>query len=118
MAYIEEQATRIRDHFDHKNISFTEKTMFSGICFMVDDKLCCCTHTDKKTGEQMLLCRVGEEAYEAALEQNYCTPMDFTGRSMKGYVYVSEDGWRSSKTLDYWLQLCINYNPFAKRSKK
>ena len=95
-----------------------EKKMFSGICFMVDDKMCCGTHIDKKSGEDFLLCRVGEEAYAESLEKDHVIPMEFTGKAMKGYIYVTENGYRKSGDLHYWLQLCLDFNPEAKSSKK
>jgi hypothetical protein len=92
--------------------------MFAGICFMMDDKMCCGTHIDKVSGEDYLLCRIGEEAYEIAIEQPYVIPMEFTGRAMKGYVFVTQGGTESEKSLASWIQKCIDYNPLAKKSKK
>lgn len=118
MAFNEETAQRIRNIFYEKGINFSEKKMFSGICFMVDDKMCCGTHIDKKSGEEYLLCRIGEAAYETAIENDECIPMTFTGRAMAGYIFVLENGTRSDKDLAVWLQLCLDYNPLAKKSKK
>ncbi|MBP6533343.1 MAG: RNA methyltransferase, partial [Bacteroidia bacterium] len=70
------------------------------------------------TEEEYLLCRIGEKAYEKALEKDNVIPMDFTGRSMKGYIFVVGEGIKSKKDLSYWLQLCLNFNPLAKASKK
>lgn len=118
MAYSEEKADRIRTVLAEKGIAFTEKKMFSGICFMVDDKMCCGTHTDKKMGEELLLCRIGEEAYEKSLETEHCIPMEFTGKPMKGFVFVTENGCNTPKKLAHWVQLCLDFNPLAKKSKK
>jgi hypothetical protein len=52
------------------------------------------------------------------LEKENVIPMDFTGKSMKGYVYVVGDGIKSKKDLSYWLGLCLKFNPLAKASKK
>ena len=118
MPYNEASAQSIRQILLEKGVDFTEKKMFSGICFMVDDKMCCGTHIDKKTGEDMLLCRIGETAYEHALEQPGCIPMEFTGKPMKGFVFVTEEGTGSRADLAKWLQLCLDYNPLAKKSGK
>ena len=118
MAFNESTADRIRMIFNRKNVHFSEKKMFAGICFMVDDKMCCGTHIDKTSGEDFLLCRVGDEFYNSALEMNYVIPMEFTGRAMKGYVFVTEAGVETDKALDFWIQKCIDYNPIAKKSKK
>jgi len=117
MAFNEKTAQRIREILLSKGANFTDKTMFSGICFMVDNKMCCGTHIDKKTDEEYLLCRIGEKAYENAIEKDYVIPMNFTGKSMKGYIFVVEPGFKSKKDLSYWLQLCLDFNPLAKASK-
>jgi hypothetical protein len=118
MAYNESTAERIRSFLNSKNVDFTEKKMFSGICFFVDEKMLCGTHIDKKTGEELLLCRIGEEKYNESLERNDCIPMNFTGRPMKGYVFAIQEGFAKENGLYFWLQLCLDYNPFSKKSKK
>ncbi len=118
MAFDEHLADRIRQIMYDKGAGFTEKRMFSGLCFMVDDKMCCGTHIDKKSGESFLLCRIGEVAYPVAIERANCIPMNFTGRPMNGYVFVLEAGFRDDKKLADWLQLCLDFNPKAKKSKK
>ncbi len=118
MAYNELTANRIRQILLEKEVIFAEKNMFGGVCFMVDDKMCCGTHFDKKMEEELLLCRVGEAAYENALEHPNCIPMEFTGKPMKGYVFVNENGHKSNTELAYWIQLCLEFNPFAHKSNK
>ncbi|HQK97463.1 MAG TPA: TfoX/Sxy family protein, partial [Bacteroidia bacterium] len=118
MPFNETTAQRIREFFLKNNTDFYEKKMFSGLCFMVDDKMCCGTHIDKETGEDFLLCRIGEDAYQSALEMDNVIPMEFTGKPMKGYVFVLERGHSRAKDLDYWLGLCLKFNPLAKTSKK
>ncbi|MFN8338455.1 MAG: TfoX/Sxy family protein [Saprospiraceae bacterium] len=117
MAYSEHSAQRIREVFLAKKVDFFEKKMFSGICFMVDDKMCCGTHIDKNTNEDLLLCRVGDDKYESCLEKDGCIPMEFTGKPMKGFVFVLSNGVETQKQLEYWIQLCLEYNPKAKKSK-
>ena len=111
-------AQRIRGFFQQKKAKFTEKKMFSGVCFMVNDKMCCGSHIDKASGMDYLLCRIGEEAHAQALTKKHVISMEFTGRSMKGYVFVKEEGHSNDKDLYYWLQLCLDFNPQAKASKK
>ena len=118
MAYDEWMADRIRQTFKDKNTSFTEKNMFGGLCFMVDEKMCCGIHYDKKKETDLLMARIGEVASNDALHKTGCHPMDFTGRPMKGYVFVTPDGFDTDEDLAYWLQLCLDFNPLAKSSKK
>ncbi len=118
MAYDEKTVGRIRKVLQSKGVEFEEKKMFSGVCFMVDEKMCCGSHIDKKSGENFLLCRLGEEATQKALEGSDCIPMEFTGKAMKDYVFVLESGIRDQKSLEGWIQQCLDYNPKAKKSKK
>jgi hypothetical protein len=118
MAFDEKTAHRIRQFFETKGIEFSERKMFSGVCFMVDDKMCCGTHIDKKTDENLLLCRISEDEYKNAIERNDCLPMNFTGKEMKGFIFVTEEGFQNDNRLADWLQLCLDFNPSAKRSKK
>lgn len=118
MAYDEMLASRIREGLFNLNADFSEKKMFSGICFMVDDKMCCGTHIDKSNGESLLLCRVSEEVAGASMELPHVLPMNFTGKPMKGYIYIAEAGIESQKELAKWLQLCLEFNPMAKSAKK
>ena len=52
------------------------------------------------------------------MERTGCHPMDFTGRPMKGYVFVTPEGYDSVDDLEYWINLILAFNPFAKQSKK
>jgi TfoX/Sxy family transcriptional regulator of competence genes len=111
MAYNEQLADRIREHFaDLPNVE--EKKMMGGLCFMYNDKMCVGVMHDD------LMCRIDPETYEEQLEQRGCRQMDFTGRVMKGYVLIDETGTKNKKNLDYWIGLALAFNPKAKSSKK
>ena len=118
MAYDEFIADRMRRVFQEKKVAYAEKRMFGGLCFMVDDKMCCGIHYDKKKETDLLMARIGETVSEKVMERTGCHPMDFTGRPMKGYVFITPDGFDSDVDLAYWIQLCIDFNPLAKASKK
>ena len=79
---------------------------------MVDDKMCAGVVKNK------LMVRIDPELTEMALTKKGCTLMDFTGTSMKGFMYIEPEGTDMDKDLDYWIALCLEYNPFAKSSKK
>lgn len=112
MAFDEFLADRIRQFYSRKGIKTEEKKMMGGLCFMVDDKMC--------TGivKNMLMARIGLEAYEAALKKDGCKEMDFTKRPMKGYVFVEPNALDTEKELAYWLELALAFNPLAKSSKR
>lgn len=79
---------------------------------MVEDKMCICVRND------VLLCRIGPDEYEAALEMNGVKPMVMNGRVAIGYVYVSPEGYASREAFDSWINKCLAFNKFAKSSKK
>jgi len=118
MAYDEYMADRIKHFFDDRHVVYSPKRMFGGLCFMIDDKICCGLITIKKKGVNVLMARIGEVAYEEAILKEGAMPMDFAGRPMRGYAFVTFEGIDSDKDLEYWLQLCLDFNPLAKSSKK
>ncbi len=112
MAYDEHLADRIRNSFKDQSTLYTEKKMFGGLCFMVNDKMCVGIVKDE------LMARVGEASYEICLSKQHCREMDFTGRAMKGYVYVSPEGIDTETKLSFYIAKAIEFNPLAKSSKK
>ena len=118
MAYDEYLADRVRLQLKDKNVGYTELKMMGGLCFKVDNKMLCGIHIDKKYGDSLLMARIGEDAYLSELEKPECLPMDFTGRPMRGYIFVTPDGFDNDVDLSYWLDLCLAFNPLAKASKK
>ena len=102
MAFDEKLANRIRKIIKGKR-GFSEKKMFGGLAFMFKDKMCFGVLGDD------LVARVGSENYDKALAKSNVRPMDFTGRPMKGYVYVSPSGLKSKKALNSWLDLCVHF---------
>ena len=116
MAFDEYLADRIRQQLKEKHTHFTELKMMGGLCFKVDNKMLCGIHIDKKYGDSLLMARIGEDAYLGELEKPECLPMDFTGRPMRGYIFVTPDGFDNDLDLSYWLDLCLAFNPLAKAS--
>jgi len=112
MSYNEKLADRIREMIavSHKNID--EKKMFGGLCFMVNDKMCVGVEQER------LMVRLDPAKYEEVMEKEGCKPMDFTGKVMKGFVFVDVDALNTKKKLEYWVQLALEYNKIAKASKK
>lgn len=112
MAYNEKLADRVREMiaFTHKNVE--EKAMFGGLCFMVNDKMCVGVESER------MMVRLDPAKYEEVMEKEGCKPMDFTGRVMKGYVFVDIAALNTKKKLEYWIILALEYNKIAKASKK
>jgi hypothetical protein len=118
MAYDEYLADRITQILNSKKVAFEAQKMMGGLCYMVDDKMCCGIHFDKKKNMDLLMARIGAPASIEALQRNGCHPMDFTGRPMKDYVFVSSEGFDLDSDLEHWIGLCLTFNPIAMSSKK
>jgi hypothetical protein len=112
-AYFGERITKI---LASRKVDFFSKNMMGGLLFMVENKMLCGIHIDKKFGDTLLMARIGEEVYEEELKKDVCLPMDFTGRPMRGYIFVKPEGCDSDDDLEYWIDLCLQFNPFAKAS--
>ena len=112
MAYNEKLAERTKAIIskDEKNID--EKKMFGGLCFMVNDKMCIGVEKER------LMIRLDPGRYEEVMKKEGCKPMDFTGKVMKGFVFVDANVLRTEKQLSYWVKLALEYNKIAKPSKK
>lgn len=112
MAYNEKLADRIREMIfvTHKKVE--EKRMFGGLCFMVNGKMCVGVEKER------LMVRLDPAKYDDVMEKEGCKPMDFTGKVMKGFVFVDIDALNTKKKLEYWVNLALEYNKFAKASKK
>ncbi len=112
MAYSEKLADRVREIISITHKITEEKRMFGGLCFMVNDKMCVGVEQER------LMVRLNPDLYEEVMEKEGCNPMDFTGKIMKGYVFVDIEALNTKKKLEYWLKLALDYNKIAKASKK
>jgi len=102
MAYDEGLVERLREVFgDRRDI--VEKKMFGGLAFMLSGNMCCGV-----VGET-LMARVGTAQYQAALSRPHAREMDFTGKSMNGFVYVDPQGFESDADLQSWVALCETF---------
>ena len=111
MAYNEKLADRIREALvDQPDVE--EKKMFKGLCFMVNGKMCLCASGDE------MLCRIGPDIFEQALETNGCRSMIRNGKPLKDFVFVGEEAMRTQKQFDYWVNAALAFNPRAKATKK
>jgi len=112
MAYNEHLADRVKQLLESRKVKYTQKKMFGGLCFMVDDKMLIGVEKER------LMARIDPEDEPKALKRKGAKPMDFTGRVMKGYAFIDEKALDLDDELEYWVTLCLRYNPKAKASKK
>lgn len=102
MAFDEGLAERIRDVLrDRPGVG--EKKMFGGLAFMLRGYMFAGVLGDQ------LMARVGPESYAKALDQAHARPMDFTGRPMKGHVFVASPGIEADVALKKWIDSCVRF---------
>lgn len=103
MGYDEKLADRVRLELDAQApaAELVEKKMFGGLCFMVDGAM-----TVGVTGTDLMV-RVGVHHHEAALAHRHARPMDFTGRPMKGFVFVDPAGSRTRRQIAPWVRRAL-----------
>jgi TfoX/Sxy family transcriptional regulator of competence genes len=97
MAYDETLADRVRDVLASR-ADLTERKMFGGIAFMVAGNMAVGVIGDD------LMVRLDPSDAERALDEPYVRRMDFTGRPMKGMVYVASDGIEADDDLGGWVE--------------
>lgn len=118
MAFDEYLADRVRRVINEHSSMVEEKKMMGGLIFMVDQKMCVGVDKDQKTGENRLMARIGIDEYQKALKDKGSHEMDFTGKSMKGFVFIYEDGIDLDDDLEFWIKKALKFNKEAKKSKK
>lgn len=112
MAYDTQLADRIREYLvGFPALDITEKEMFSGVCFMVDGKMCVCVSRDN------MMCRVDPALEEPLAELPGCSQMVMKGRVMKNYWLIEPDALKTRQAFEYWVNLCLEYNPKTKAAK-
>ena len=89
--------TRVRGALK-RTAGVSEKKMFGGLSFLVNGNMACGVIDDK------LVVRVGPTVYEDCLARPHATKMDFTGRPMKGWVYVLAPGHKTDEDLKSWVK--------------
>ena len=102
MSYDPSLARRVREAMGRR-AGVTERAMFGGLAFLVDGKMFV------GISGSSLLARVGTDRYEGALAQPHVRQMDFTGRPMRGYVYVDPPGLADTKNLKAWVTWCVEH---------
>lgn len=90
----------------------TERKMFGGITFMVNGKMCI------SVGNHRLMCRIDPDVHEAAIRRRGVGTVRMKGRAYRGFVYVREEAVASKSALEYWVQLCLDFNRRAKASRR
>ena len=110
--YNEYLAERVREFLRRRQVPTEEKRMMGGLCFMARGKMAVGVERER------LMVRFDPERTAEVMARAGAAPMDFTGRPMRGFVFVSAEGWDRAADLAWWLELALDFNPRAKSSKK
>ncbi len=103
---------RLASALEKRGVAFEAKKMMGGLCFMVDRKMCF------GTAKQLLMVRFDPAMHESVLARPGARPMDFTGKPMRGYVFVDPNVLQSAPALNAWIDLGLEFNPRAQRSRR
>ncbi len=102
MAFDPGLAQRVREVLGERP-GITERRMFGGLAFMVHGRM----FVGVQDGS--LMARVGPERHDDALAMPCVRLMDFTGRPMKGYVYIDPPAIAEDPALQAWVRWCVDY---------
>ncbi|RMG67738.1 MAG: RNA methyltransferase [Bacteroidetes bacterium] len=109
MAYSEHLADRVRQSLSLHNLT-AEKKMMGGLISMVNDKMCVGIDQVKGTGQDRLMVRVGKASHKALVFKKESWEMDFTGKVMRGYLYVDPEGFERDEDLGFWVEKALAFN--------
>ena len=102
MAYDESLAERCRAMLAGE-MGFSEKRMFGGLSFLIGGKMACGV-----LGERLVV-RLDPVDADRALQKPHVTSMDFTGRPMRGFVYIAKEGLAGA-ALRKWVDAAVVYS--------
>jgi TfoX/Sxy family transcriptional regulator of competence genes len=97
MPYSQELDNRVTGAITKIGVNVIQKKMFGGTCNLLNGNMMCGVYKD------FVILRLGEEQGELALSQPHTQPFDMTGRPMKGWVMVEQEGLTDSE-LERWLR--------------
>ena len=101
MAFDEKLAARVRLALAGERAS--EKQMIGGLCFMVRGNMCA------GVTKNQLMVRVGTDAYQRSLKLKHAAPMDFTGKPLRGFVFVRPEGVTTQRAVDAWIKRGLHF---------
>jgi TfoX/Sxy family transcriptional regulator of competence genes len=102
VAYDEDLAQRVEQALAGRE-ALTNREMFGGIVFMVGGNMACGV-----IGEDLIV-RMAKEDGEKALKEEGVRPFDFTGKPMKGTVYVDSSVTADAEALAEWVEVGADY---------
>jgi TfoX/Sxy family transcriptional regulator of competence genes len=102
MPFDAQLADRVRKLLSRRK-GFSEKRMFGGVGFLLNDNMCCGVLRSD------LILRLGADAGGEALREYGVRPFDITGRAMQGWVMVGPPGYDVADDLARWVKLAAQF---------
>jgi len=102
MAYDEILAARVRKILS-ANARVSEKKMFGGLCFLTHGNMCCGLLKDE------LVLRLEPARAQEVLRGPHTRPMDFTGRPLKGFVFIEAGALATDRQLRDWISIALAF---------
>ena len=113
MAYDTRLADRIRDYLENiPDIEIEERKMFRGMTSMVNGKMCV------NVSGQNLMCRFDPTLTDELEEKIGFLPMLMKSKKYEGYCYIEPIGLISNEDIEFWINLCLDFNEKVKPSKR
>ena len=113
MAYDLLLADRVRKYLaGFPTLDIEEKKMFRGLAFLVNGKMCV------NISGHNLMCRFDPTLTEELAGKTGFLQMIMKGKRFAGYCYVEPTGIKTTKDCEFWLNLCLDFNGKAKKSRK
>ena len=77
---------------------------------MVNHKMCVGLDIDKTTGKDRLMVRVGKARHDQLVFKKGSREMNFTGRVMRGFLFIEAEGFDSESDLGFWIEKAVSFN--------
>jgi TfoX/Sxy family transcriptional regulator of competence genes len=103
MAYDEDLANRIRELIAAEP-DVTEKRMFGGLAFLIGGNM-----SVAASGQGGLMVRVDPDETGELLQKPHARPFEMRGREMQGWLRVDDEGVRTRRELEPWVELGVAY---------
>ena len=118
MAYDQYLADRIAQELKAQGVEAEPKRLMGGLCFVLNENMCVATSIDKKNGKPRLIARIGADAVRIALNDKNCFSFQPTGKIMKDFISVYDEGIDSDEKLSHWVKLSLDFNRHLIETKK
>ena len=95
---------RIANALLAQGVKAEPKKMFGGVAFMVNGNM-----SVGITNKGAFMVRIAPDRHEELIELPGAGPMDFTGKPMKGFLFVDAVAVSRKAALDKWVKLSLEH---------